>query len=44
MEGIERTLLANLKALMGALNCTAEEAMNMLRVPTEKRAGLHLQL
>lgn len=43
-KGAEKTLLANLKALMRNLNFTAEEAMDALGVPAEARAKLHLQL
>lgn len=43
-KGKELTLLANLKALMKNVGCTAAQAMDMLSVPEEARAGLQVQL
>ena len=43
-EGKELTLLANLKALMKNLGCTAAQAMDMLSVPAESRSGLLARL
>lgn len=43
-EGREESLLENLTSLMETISCTAERAMDLLRVPAEKRPRLLSQL
>lgn len=40
LEGREKNLIENLKAVMDSLQVTAEKAMDILKIPTDKRSRL----
>ncbi len=39
-EGLEEALLGSIRAVMGSLRCSAEKAMDILKLPAESRKML----
>ena len=43
-EGLQETMILNIHNLMDSIGCTAEKAMDLLKVPQEQRITLYLNL